>query len=43
MQSSSLSRNVSYMSGASSSGTVCVMMNEGSISPSTIFYMSGAR
>jgi hypothetical protein len=36
MQPSSLSRNVLYMPGPCSSGTVCVITNDGSICPSRI-------
>src|SRR5690606_41382851 len=36
MQSSSLSRNVRYISGASSSGARCVMTNAGSMSPAAL-------
>src|SRR5205085_9768639 len=36
MQPSSLSRKVLYMAGPSSSGTLCVMTNDGSIWPSAM-------
>lgn len=41
MQPSFLSRNVSYIFGASSRLTLCVITNEGSISPPWIFSRSG--